>query len=287
MINTNFILFHKGHLLPEYLYECIEQIVQTQTNYNLYLITNAVVNENCPATIINIDSLFIPELQNINLYKNHQDPLWRSSFERFFYIKTIMEQYNMCDVIHFDNDVLIYIDVHTIIDNLRDNIFHIGLPTHKPNEYVCGFMYIKNLNSINILCDELLEITKKDENTLEREFNSMAHEMRLLGYIENKNKHLITSLPILPFNKHSDLYNVFNGVFDPSSYGQYFGWTETFCKNTVHPNDINRYIDSHIVSNNIIPIFDEAQKKPYVIYNGKDIPIFNLHIHTKNLSNFR
>jgi len=287
MSKINFILFHKGHTLPVYLYDSIKQIEQTQTDYNLYLITNAVVNKNCKATIINLNDIVNDELQNVQLYKSHQDPLWRTSFERFFYIKTVIQQYNMQDIIHFDNDVLIYVNAQHIINYLRSNILHNGLPTHKPNEYVCGFMYIKDFYSISLLCSELLSITRKSEKNLELEFNSMAHEMRLLGCIKKRNEHLITSLPILPFNEYSDLYTVFNGVFDPSSYGQYFGWTESTQRNTVHPADVNRYIDKHIVNKNIVPIFNSEQKKPYLLYNEAYVPIFNLHIHSKNLIDFR
>jgi len=285
---TNFILFHKGIHLPSYVYDCIKQIESTQTNYKLFLLTDACVNieKLVNVEIVNFNDIKIPELENIKFYTQNNDPLWRTSFERFFYIKNFIKYRNYNNIVHFDNDVLIYINVNNIINKLEQNITNIGIPSHKLGEFVCGFVYIKNSNSIELLCNELLLLAAQGEKELEIKLQSMPHEMRLLGHIFETNNTLITPLPILPFKEQSDLYETFNGVFDPSSYGQYFGWTTHFPKNTVHHSDVLRYIDKHIVSGNIKPVFDTAEKKPYIIYNNTKIPIFNLHIHSKNLFNF-
>jgi len=280
---VNFVLFHKGKL-PHYINECIQQIHFTQTNYKLYLLTDEANVDFENTIIIDIKNIICNDLNNINFYVNNNDPLWRTSFERFFYIREIIQNYNLKDVVHFDNDVLIYKNINSIIDPLSSNIQHIGLPTHKPNEFVCGFMYIKNFDSINRLCNCLLTLAQKGEIELEKIFNSWPHEMRLLGEIYNIYPDLITPLPILPSKNWNNLYEILQGVFDPSSYGQYFGKTQQKEKNTVYPGDENRFIDQHIVNKCITPIFNK--NCPYIIYKEKNIPIFNLHIHSKFLIDF-
>jgi hypothetical protein len=280
---VNFILFHKGKL-PSYIKECIEQIHFTQTNYNLYLLTDETNIDFKNTNIINIKDVICNDLNDIAFYVNNEDPLWRTSFERFFYIKEVIQNFKLKNIIHFDNDVLIYKNINDIIDSLSNNIQHIGLPTHKANEFVCGFMYIKDLESISQLCKYLLPLAQKGEIELEKIFKSWPHEMRLLGEIYNIDPNLITPLPILPSKNWNNLYKILQGVFDPSSYGQYFGETQQKAKNTIHPSDVNRYIDQHILNGNIKPVF--KKESPYILYNEKQIPIFNLHIHCKSLIDF-
>lgn len=280
---THFILFHKGKL-PHYITDCIKQIQHTQTNFDIYLLTNDNFSAISNVNQININDIKCDELSDINFYKNSDDPLWRTSFERFFYIQHVIKNNNLQNVVHFDNDVLIYKNINDIIETLNDNIKHIGLPTHKPNEFVCGFMFIKDFNSINLLCQTLLPLSQKGEKALEIEFNSWPHEMRLLGHIHSLNPELITPLPILPSNNWNNLYSLLNGVFDPSSYGQFFGQTHQKAKNSIHPSDINRYIDHHILNGSIKPVFEK--EGPYILYKEKKVPIFNLHIHAKTLTEF-
>jgi hypothetical protein len=282
---VNFVLFHKGKL-PHYINECINQIQHTQTNYSIYLLTDDSRFTRSDINIVNINDIDCCELQSLSFYANNNDPLWRTSFERFFYIKKIIYRSKLENIIHFDNDVLIYKNINEIINVLCQHIPHIGLPMHKPNEFVCGFMYIKDFLSIDRLCNALLSIAQKGEKALEVEFNSWPHEMRLLGHVYHTVPKLITPLPILPSNEWTNLYELLQGVFDPSSYGQYFGETGQKPQNTVHPNDINRYIDRHIINNNILPIFKLEDRKPYIHYKDKHIPIFNLHIHSKALIDF-
>jgi len=167
-------------------------------------------------------------------------------------------------------------------NNIHNNVKEIAITPHKDNELVCGFMYIKNKNSLETLCDELLHIAKVGEEVLEEKFKQMPHEMRLLGYIDKKLKdqNYITRLPVSPFEPANNLYDVFEGVFDPSTYGQYFG-----NNNTVHKDDVNRLADRYIGSK-VFPTFGN-DKKPFLrLENGNEVPIFNLHVHNKQLHEY-
>ena len=276
---TNFILFHKGHNLPQHIRVCVDQIKKTQTNYKIFLLTDLKIDNSGDVIIIDINQYHIP-LNNITYYKGHQDPLWRTAFERLFYINEFIKHYNLTNTVHFDNDVLIYKNIADISALLSDNIPNIGLTPHKENELVCGFMFIKNSNSLEVVCKELLNLAALGENKLEEMLKSMPHEMRLLGHLQNNvlEKDIITSLPVSPIEPGNNLFGIFNGVFDPSSYGQFFG-----LDNTIHPDGANGLIDRYI-NKEFIPVFDRYE--PYIVWNKKQVPIFNLHIHNKHLERY-
>jgi hypothetical protein len=283
---TNFILFHKGPI-PEYINTCINQIHRTQTNYKIYLLIESQysLNINSAAKIIPIEYLQPIEISNISYYLNDQNPLWRTSLERFFYIKNFINDNNINNVIHFDNDVLIYQDVDTIKDILKTNIPNIGITPHKANELVCGFMYINNPDSLNKLCEHLLRLAVLGEFQLNAQLGSMPHEMRLLGEVKNTQPGIITELPVSPISPGDNLFDKFNIVFDPSSYGQYIGGTHANGGGDRFENHLrsrHRYIDMYI-DIKYLPSFDMLLKAPFLSYEGQQIPIFNLHIHSKQL----
>ena len=164
---TNFILFHKGNTLPEFIQVCIEQINKTQTDYKIFLLTNLKIINSGDINVIDINQYSLP-LADVPYYNGHQDPLWRSAFERIFYINTFISHYNLDNIVHFDNDVLIYKDIAEISTLLRDNVPNIGLTPHKENELVCGFMFIKNSDSLEEICRELLKLAVLGEDQIRR-----------------------------------------------------------------------------------------------------------------------
>ena len=110
----------------------------------------------------------------------------------------------------------------------------------------------------------------------------MPHEMRLLGYVDKKlrKEKYITRLPVSPYEPGNNLFKEFKGVFDPSTYGQYFG-----NNNQVHENDINRLADRYI-GKKVYPTFGSDNKPLLKLSDGSTIPIFNLHIHNKKLHEY-
>ena len=85
-------------------------------------------------------------------------------------------------------------------------------------------------------------------------------------------------LPSLPFGEQSQNFGQFNMLFDPASYGQFLGGT-----NNGHPQGYTEpahFIGSQIISKQIEVVFD---KKPFVIYEGKQVPLYNLHLHNKQV----
>lgn len=71
-------------------------------------------------------------------------------------------------------------------------------------------------------------------------------------------------------------------LFDGASYGQYFGGT-----NNGHSKgfvDMKHYVGNRISMRFIFPVI--KNKKPMVLTKSTSTPIFNLHVHSKNLKDF-
>jgi len=108
--------------------------------------------------------------------------------------------------------------------------------------------------------------------------NEMLHEMRMLKIIYDENPGLIKLLPIFP-DKISKY------VYDCASWGQYIGGT--------HNNkDEGFTTNAHLIGRKINQkkydvkwVKENGYKLPFVIdMENKEIqPIYNLHIHSKNL----
>jgi hypothetical protein len=86
-------------------------------------------------------------------------------------------------------------------------------------------------------------------------------------------------LPLLPQDKY---FEVTNCVFDGASYGQYIGGTNN--GNASGWYGLNHFIGQLLNQNKIQILFENNQ--PFVVDNTKKVKIFNLHIHSKKLSNY-
>jgi len=89
----------------------------------------------------------------------------------------------------------------------------------------------------------------------------------------------------MPFGEFSENLEVFNSLFDPASYGQLVGGTQSEGPGA-KPQD--HYIGRWLIANpqySVIWKEENRLKIPYLNY-GSGIKINNLHIHSKNLHKY-
>jgi len=270
----NFVLVHLGDKIPNHFKYCIKQILYTNPNSDIYIITNMdILVDNFRINIINTKDLIIPDIGGY--YQN--DPmsaLFRNAMLRIFYINEFMNKHNMENVIHFDNDVLIYEEMDNFKDQL--NKFNFLITPSNDKDYTFGFSYFKNNQKLNIVAEKLKELVLQGEAKLEQDLKTMPHEMRLLKYVNEINNFSIIDLfPILPEGLHSTNYNLFNMCFDPLPYGQFLGGLAP---------EPHHYIGQNVINGTVKIGF--KNKKPYGLYNNKEYKIANLHVWGKQLNNF-
>jgi hypothetical protein len=285
----NIILFNFGKNHP-YFQDCIDQILK-YNNAKIHFIGNEDVFTK-GASFINIDEFenesLIKEFKNISFYENDGNPLWRTSMARFFYIESLIKKINLTDVFHFDNDVMIYDNFNKILINKKSSDENIITATNEFN-LTCGMMYIKDNDAILKLNQKLFEKLKLGVDSIYNNYPNrgsnidpfMVNEMTILKIIQEENESLLSLFPILPTDINFNQYNI---CFDPASWGQYIGGTN--CGHGPGWAGEHHYIGREILKNKYKVLFEN--KKPEILDLNLNIryPLFNLHVHSKNLRVF-
>jgi len=292
----NFILIHiaipQKYTFPSHFKYCVQQIRATNPNSIIYILTNLPINTNeSHIKIININDLQIPDIGDYYKY-DPMGELFRNALLRIFYLEAFMKKYNIIDVIHFDNDVLIYENMDNISDCLKQ--FDFLMTSHFKTEYVFGFSYLKNVLPLTQLNNKLLKLVVLGEHRLQQIITDcMPHEMRLLAYInEHSNPKIINNLPILPFGEGSDNFSIFKMCFDPSSYGKHLTGSHELTPTHLNYAPTKKYFGTekhHLIGqaliNNKINV-DFENKHPILEVQNNKYKICNLHIHTKELEKY-
>jgi hypothetical protein len=125
-------------------------------------------------------------------------------------------------------------------------------------------------------------------------YNFHLNDMENFSHIRRETN-LIKNLPIFISNNEEDNdeirfvtenYEIFQIIFDAAAIGQYLGGVDP--KNC--SGDTTGFINETCIIkyNEYQFIWEEIEniKKPFIIINNIKVPIYNLHIHCKNLKKF-
>lgn len=270
----NYVHCHIGQLPPSYLLDSFESIYSVDPESRIILVTDQDI-EIDNVEILNSNTIASDETKRVmemTLFSDDPNQLWRTSIFRVFLVRDAMRYLNLDFCYHFDSDVLMF-QSSKLFSHLIEDFDGLYITYHNEEEVVFGFSRFGNISKIDHICNILQGIVF--DPVKQSEYSSgMANEMRLLCGIMKKHPNLIKTLNILP--------NDTGIVFDPSSYGQYFGGTHQG-----HPPGFAHHthiIGREIQNGNIIPFMKD--KKPYIEFDKKIYPIINLHIHSKQTKQF-
>jgi hypothetical protein len=208
----------------------------------------------------------------------YKDTFWLLTLLRLYVVNLYVNKHNITKFIHLEYDNLIYSDL-SVLEQLSSSVYFTRVG---PCMSSAGFMYCNSLDHFNKFIDKIKQLLSKGEKFV-RQFTGYDHlsEMILIDLIYEHTKNVIDYLPILPFGKGNDNFDKLQVLFDGASYGQYIGGTNN--------GDGKGWTGRHhytgcAIQNNIIKV--TYDKVPYVTFNGKQIPILNLHIHSKKLKDY-
>lgn len=275
---ANIVLTCIGNF-QEYIKTNIIQL-QKLGHKQIFILTNNIFfkefNNFKDITLIDVDTLYesYQFYSNSNLDKSFRNGFWTLTSLRFFYIYEFMKTYNINDVIHLENDVLIYYNCDCIINCFDKSYMYVPFDT-----------FTRNIASIIYIPDS--DIFKKILDNYNYNLNDMANFS-----IIKQQTGLIRNLPIFPTNNTSEEhtfvtqnFNYFNGfIFDAAAMGQY-----------IAGGDSGKIETSGFVNETCIIKYNNYQfvweinhdiKRPFLITENSKIPIFNLHIHRKNLEKY-
>jgi len=279
----------------DYITVNIEQLIKLNHS-NIYVITHPNLFSNfdifeSKINLINADSLHESyEFENkTSLDKSFRGGFWYLTSLRFFYIYEFMKRYEIEDVIHLENDVLIYYNADELIDKVNKGFLYIPFDSYDRN--IASIMYIPNKDIYKVILDNY-------------DFNK--NDMENFSIIKQKTG-LIQNFPIFIANNNSNAEQqfvstnseLFPFIFDAAAIGQYLGGidpknqsgdTKGFVNETciIKYNNYRIWFEELISASTCFLNSDNNKicKKPFIEIEGNKVPIFNLHIHSKNLIGF-
>lgn len=203
------------------------------------------------------------------LDKNFRNGFWNNASKRLFLLYEYIKINNIKNVIHIENDVLLYNDLNY---KFEEKIY---ITMDSIKRCIPGILYIPHY-----------ELFTKIINVYDFTKNDMVN----LANFYNNNKDIVKTFPIIDNSIDKCIYNEnyeqFNSIFDAAAIGQYLGGVDP--RNIL--GDSSGFINETCVIKYNNYIFKWIKKEngyfPYIEINNKLIPINNLHIHSKNLKAF-
>jgi hypothetical protein len=204
----------------------------------------------------------------------YKDAFWLTTLLRLYVVYLYVIKHDISSFVHIENDNLIFND-YSVLKNLPEGCFFTKVG---PNCGSAGFMFCNSKEKLTTTINALKQLLKKGEiNIRPHTSYDFLSEMILIDILIRGNK--AEYLPLLPQDKYFELTDC---VFDGASYGQYIGGTNN--GNDSGWYGLNHFIGQLLNQNKIQILFENNQ--PFVVDGEKKIKIFNLHIHSKKLSNY-
>lgn len=314
------VFVHIGKELPNYLATAISQARLFNPQGDIYVVAEQRALEQGDLSSIDQQLRMIP-CESLQLSPEHllfneksshdtrfRNGFWRYATERFFYLYDLMQHHGLQKVFHLESDNMLYVDLKTILPIFERYYPHIGATFDNDVRCIPGFIFINNASSLQSLVQFMAEWAHEGTNDMEM----IARFRNIQG--ENWISHLPIIMPeymnfhpLVALTKHEakepQLYwenlNRFNSLFDAAAMGQFVGGGDPR-NGHFPPGFIN---ESSVFQCSYLKFFwryDEQKRRvPYVVCSALvnnicgvhiypiQYRINNLHIHSKNLSEFR
>jgi len=243
-----------------------------------FLLEDSIIITNNDLNDFNEGILNFFNICKISFPSFYKDTFWLLTLLRLYIVYLYAKKYNINEFIHLEYDNLIYSDLNEL-KKLPPSLYFTRVG---PFCSSAGFVYCNSIEHFTKFINKILQLIGKGEQTV-RKFTQYDHlsEMIMIDLIYENTKSVIDYLPILPEGKGSDNFDKLGVLFDGASYGQYLGGTNN--GDGKGWTGRHHYVGAAIQDKNINVSFD---KVPFVTYNNKQIPILNLHIHSKKLKEF-
>lgn len=296
-MNNSIILVHSGKSrIPDYLFVNLEILRKLNSSITIYLIIdeinldyylNKIINYKIKTGDINLilskNIIESSSTTNFKLYSpldtDFRDGFWNHTSLRFFLIHDFISQYSLTNILHIENDYLLFRDPLEII-KVCNQLSDFMVPLDETRA-IPGIVWFKNSLTSHKLVNYLLENANYDDmknlGDFSSKYNYPAFPTIPLDYCIDNN--------IDPIRFASNL-NKFNGIFDAAAIGQFIGgihWLNDN-SNTIFFNNENSSL--LLKPDNLYWAIED--NKRFLCFKFKDFstPIIGLHIHSKNLINF-
>ena len=288
------VLFHSGKELPVFLEYTFKQIRIFNPGVAVYFLTDShlvkdIIFPKYNIIVLDKDLFYSDKVDQLaSVCTVPTDHFWTITTTRFVYIENFLKEYQLSGIYHFENDILLYYNLEEHHDKFQILYSKMAITPGGPDRNMTGFLFIKHWYALSLMTQFFIDLRKQYtlEQLKEKYKTDMVHEMSLMKMYEiEKGKEFLDHLPILPFGDYGKVYNVFDSIFDPATWGQYIGGIPT--NNTPGGKQSGHYIGQVLIENpeyTVVWNTDEKGRKiPYFKYDNNEVKINNLHIHSKEL----
>lgn len=292
--NYSVVFYHDGpREIPDYTKYTLAQFHLFNKSDNVYFITNHKSlkklkqwNQKSQIKIITVDELPKSNLhmrfKYLQTKTNVGDPNWLwYCFERFFAIHSLMQSKNLSNVIHLENDCMLYIDLSEIISKLIDN-YEIGITSINSNWVVLNISFFKNSEILAKLLNYTIDYWDLKITEMELFNNFKILYPDLAKSLPTKTPFIVNQQGLTTAQHYQPTMciDIFDSIFDAARLGQYI------CGGYIENNE--EFKPQHLEYR---WIKDNKQRNiPYIVQNENGIErlirINNLHCHKKNTHEF-
>lgn len=279
----------------EYILTNIKQLVRLGHN-NIYILTNGSLFEyfkDVTEHVVLIDVELLNDSYNFTsrciIDWNFRGGFWHLASLRFFYIYAFMIKYGIGDIIHLENDVLVYYNCDCLLEKVDKNFLYIPFDCFSRN--IASILYIPTVDVFR----QILDLYSPHENDMQ----NFVRIKRITALIQNFpifNDKLSSNSEIAFVSENFDKFGY---IFDAAAIGQYLGGIDprnnpTAWSNTIHPInnddcDVGHLNSTCVIRYNLYFIewkMIDTIMRPFIYIEGVKIPIFNLHLHCKKLDKY-
>ena len=219
----------------------------------------------------------VQEVINTKWLHYRHDTFWYVTFIRTIILGILIKQLNLKNTIHVEADNIIFAEqFDTLFDVLDEGDF--GYSNEAPYASALALMAFKDGTAGENIVKHHLTLLKRGDKILNPHVGHFCGHVTDMAFIDliyraRKNYKM---LPCLPYGPFSENFDKIKYVFDPIPYGFFLaGNNHGASKGHL---EYRHYAGKEIAENKIQVGYD---KTPFIIYNDKKIPIFNLHLHNK------
>lgn len=307
-MEASIVLVHLGPKpFPGYGYDCIEQARLFNPGERIYV----VVGDECEAidgpriAASRCDLVRTGELRRTarhgfysatnRLASKGLGGFWLFAAERFFFIEELMRRYGIEDVIHLENDVLLYFALASKLGKLRAVYPGMAIARDHDERCMASLLYVRDIRAISRFNDYIafnLLSRRKNDMQLLSGYSRRRPGTQLplaspsyaasVGLVNSKGER--PRDPSAYFKEFGEL----GMLFDAACLGQFVGGIDKMHSKEDTRGFVNETSYLNPSSGEVFWERDDSGRlRPFFRSGGEEAAIANLHIHSKELSKYR